>query len=378
MKTPLLRLPAIFLLGTTILFWSLYDRYEPAGPILLSSPALASASAVRGAVSEDGGRFILDVPPAGKPAELRFALPAATDHPALRIRARIKVDGVAVGKYPWSCARLLLVQYDARNKWIPGHHGMVAEQGSKDWKQHEDVFEIFPETARTDVVLQQGGTAGRAEYDALEVQPVRIRGSFPRWRIVFAVLWLCMAIFYFPVCRLHRRRLKVLVLLNAVAILAGTLMPGIWVEDAAVQMKAAAVRITASPPVPPAAKPAVKAPAAPPKPGDRETTQMDRFNELIGNAHLTGHFVLFATLCFLVYLSAALERQHPAYFFKVGFDILLFAAITESLQFLTIDRKAGICDLRVDVYGMALAFLVFLAVLGVWKLVRRFSGSTAG
>ena len=75
-----------------------------------------------------------------------------------------------------------------------------------------------------------------------------------------------------------------------------------------------------------------------------------------------GHFVLFASLCFLVYLSAALERQHPAYFIKVGLDILLFAAITEALQFLTLDRSAGLADLRIDLYGMAGALLLFLAV----------------
>ena len=84
--------------------------------------------------------------------------------------------------------------------------------------------------------------------------------------------------------------------------------------------------------------------------------------------HEVGHFTLFATLCFLVYLSAALEQQHPAYFFKVAIDVLLFAAITESLQFLTLDRSAGVGDLRIDLYGMAAALILFLMVL---PLVRR-------
>jgi len=84
---------------------------------------------------------------------------------------------------------------------------------------------------------------------------------------------------------------------------------------------------------------------------------------------MVGHFVLFASLCFLVYLSAALEGQHPAYFFKVAFDILLFAGVTEALQFLTLDRMAGAGDLRIDLYGMAAALLLFLMIL---PLVRRF------
>ena len=91
-------------------------------------------------------------------------------------------------------------------------------------------------------------------------------------------------------------------------------------------------------------------------------------------AHQVGHFALFASLCFLVYLSAALERQHVGYFAKVGFDILVFAAITESLQFLTLDRNAGVSDLLIDIYGMATAFVLFLAVL---PLVRRFQMAAA-
>ena len=78
----------------------------------------------------------------------------------------------------------------------------------------------------------------------------------------------------------------------------------------------------------------------------------------------------FASLCFLVYLSSALERQHPAYFFKVGFDMLLFAAVTEALQFLTLDRAAGISDWLTDVYGMLLALVLFLLWLLFFRLRR--------
>jgi hypothetical protein len=76
-------------------------------------------------------------------------------------------------------------------------------------------------------------------------------------------------------------------------------------------------------------------------------------------------------LCFLVYLSAALERQHLIYFAKVGIDVLIFAAITESVQFLTLDRKAGVADLLTDIYGMATALVLFLAVL---PFVRHYQG----
>ena len=361
-----LRLPAVVLLVATSLFWSRYDRYEPAGPVLLKSPVLADGTNVRGDVSGSNGRFTLRVPPGGKQARIDFPMPAAVDYESIRVRARIKVDGVVVGKHSWSCARLLVAQYDANNKWIPGqHHGLVAEEGSKDWAGHEDVFEISPNAARVVVVLQQSGAEGTAEFEQIEAWPVRIRVSFIWWRIVFLGSWVFMATLYFRRCRLHHRKLRILILLNVLAILYGTLMPGAWIQGGSDWAKKAWAERTN--PVP--TKTESQTGERPDAKKIQNTQQMEHFDQLVTEAHVTGHFVLFATLCFLVYLSAALERQHPSYFFKVGIDVLLFAAITESLQFLTLDRSAGVGDLRIDLYGMAAALLVFLVV---FPLVRRF------
>ncbi len=350
-----LRLPALLLLLATLLFWSRYERYEAAGPLLLESPPMAAATRVRGECTETNGHFIRTVPVSGKTASINFRMPNAAGYEFIRVHGRIKVENVVEGKNYWRCARLLLVQYDGNNKWIPGHHGVVAEQGSKDWEFHEDVFEIDSLAAHVDLVIQQTGLSGIAEFDQLRVEPLRLRASFVWWRTLFFVLWLLAAVLYFPRCRLHRRKLKVLILLNAMVILAGTLMPGVWIQDSTARFKTAVQELRAPEPVPEQEQTSKKKPASPQE-------QIDWFVEIEVEAHQVGHFTLFASLCFLVYLSAALERQHPAYFFKVGIDVLLFAAITESLQFLTLDRTAGILDLRTDLYGMALAFVVFLAV----------------
>ena len=355
-----MRLPALALLVMTVLFWSLYDRYEPTGPILLEAPVLADGTKIRGDVSESNHRFMLRAQGAGKPARISFRLPSATDYESIRIRARIKVEGVVVGKYPWNCARLLITQYDANNKWISGHHGLVAEKGTKDWDHHEDLFKIFSNAVRADVVLQQSGFSGTAEFDQIEAQPARVRASFVWWRVLFIVLWLVAAGFYFPRCRLHRRRLKTLIFINVVAILAGTLMPGDWITSVSERVKGVVHELRDPEPAPeiPSVETKSVRPQAPPL-----QEQMDWFMEVEVEAHQVGHFVLFASLCFLVYLSAALERQHPVYFVKVGFDVLLFAAVTEVLQFLTLDRSAGVADLRIDLYGMMTALLLFLMVL---------------
>ena len=363
-----LRLPAILLLATTLLFWGWYERYEPAGPILLQSPTMGDATRLRGDCTASNEHFTLNVQPGGETASINFRLPEAARYDRIRVQGRMKLDGVVAGENPWRCARLLLVQYDARDKWIPGHHSLVAEKGTRDWEAHEDVFELDQRAIHADLVIQQTGRAGSAEFDRLVAEPVRLRPAFRWWRMAFAMTWLSMAALYFRRCRLHHRRLRMLILLNAAVIIFGTLMPGKWIENTSQYAKSEAARViekTSPRPIPGTISPVLSP--------NRESEQkkINRFNKVVGGAQGMGHFALFASLCFLIYLSAALEGQSRSYFFKVAFDVLLFAGVTESLQYLTLDRTPGIRDWLLDVYGMAVAFACFLMVLLVFRLGPR-------
>ena len=60
-----LRLPALILLAVTVCFWSLYDRHEAAGPVLLANPAIDEGSRIQGDVSAYGEGFRLHVPGPG-------------------------------------------------------------------------------------------------------------------------------------------------------------------------------------------------------------------------------------------------------------------------------------------------------------------------
>jgi hypothetical protein len=368
------RLPAMVLLGVTLLFWSFYDRFEPVDSALLEAPTLADATRSSGDVSEVDGVFFLNVPQGGKRAEVRFRLPASTNYAYIRVRARMKTDQVVEGKYGWHCARFIFVQYDENGKWMPGVHGLMSESGTMKRAYREQVFEMFPDAAYGEVAIQQAGFSGSAEFDDIEVQPVQLWAAYGIWRMVFVLLWLGMVILYFPRCRLNRRRLKLLILINVVAILCGTLMPSLWIQDSAEWFKDSVkqkMEKAKDSETVPSGQSQVKPPGTAEK-KNQEISRMDQFNEVVGEAHQVGHFVLFASLCFLVYWSAALEQQHRSYYFKVAFDILLFAGITESLQLLTLDRTAGIHDLLVDLYGMLSALLVFILLKELVGIGGRF------
>ncbi len=377
-----MRLPAVFLLAATLLFWGLYDRYEPVGPELLKSPALADAFRVRGDCSEADGRFTLRVEPGGKSAGINFSLPGGTSYGQIRVRGRMRTDGVGLGDKPWRSARLVLIPYDADGKWMPGHHIGASAHGTQDWTWCEEVFEIDQQAARLDFCIQQLGTSGEAEFDQLSAVPVRLRSSFIWYWVLFVAAWVIIGSLYYKRGRLHQRRLRRLILLNAFVIFAGTLMPGHWLNDTAEHAKEEAVRVVEAArhrthPQPPAAPPADQRTRAPSKPAAPPATQralvpskLAELFEQAGGVHGVGHFTLFASLCFLVYCSAALERQHKSFYFKVAGDLILFAALTESMQFLTIDRTPGVSDWLIDLYGVAAALILFL-LLKRWIVPRE-------
>ena len=66
------RLPALALLIISVLFWTLYDRYEASGPTWLENPSLEQATAKRGDLSESEGGIRLHVPEKSKIARTRF------------------------------------------------------------------------------------------------------------------------------------------------------------------------------------------------------------------------------------------------------------------------------------------------------------------
>jgi len=361
----LLRIPVIIFILITVGFWSFYDRYERLDSLLTRSPDLSAAIVRRGDVTLENGQFILTVTqPKPKTVRVDFPIKLSISTAALvRVSMDMKIDHVVPGRYPWERARLLLGQYDQKGKWVSGEHQVVGIEGSLPWKRYQKVFEVREKTATARLILQQIGSSGTVWFKNIRIESVRIKSSFLWWRVIFATLWVAMGMFYFPRCRLNKRKLRLLITLNAIAILIGALVPGAWMKDLSDRLQKVRVEWVVK------KKPLAKQKGVVEKKPKiiKSLEQTDRFEELVKDTHRTGHFGLFASLCFLVYLSAALERQRFSYLIKVGLDVLLFAVVTETLQLLTVDRSAGVGDLKIDLQGMILAFVIFM--LFVWPVL---------
>jgi VanZ family protein len=360
------------------LFWSFYDRYELAGPVLLQNPEITLGEHIRGNVSEENGVYRLQLSAAGKPAYIRFLLPNALNYKTIRIEARAKTEGVVPRDSVWRCARIVFFQYDQSNHWIPSNHALLTLKGSNDWKFYRQEFEIQPEADHVALVLEQSGSAGIAWYDQIVVEPVVLKKSFVWWQGLFVVSWLVLGtVFYWQFWR-RARRFKFLILLNVFALLFGVLMPEQWITASSLWVKQQVKKkqqVVATVSKKSVKKPEKVSDKKPQnfKPRHHTHRVAEKFTQVVEKVHVMGHFLLFASLLFLLYLSAVFEQRRLIYFGATFLNLILFSAVTEALQFLTMDRSPGLGDLKIDFYGMLTGFILFIfsAIIVFRAILRR-------
>lgn len=350
-----MRLPAILLLAATFLFWANYDPCRPYGPVLLESPSLADAVYLEGNCSETNSVFTLNRSAGEVVPSIVFRLPDASNYRMIRLRGRLRAEAVVPGTYDFNSARLLLVQRDNKGRVVSRFDGQASGSGTFGWTQLLADYHVHRGVEQVEVHLVQEGKSGTAWFDSIEARPVRYKGRTHWIKNAFGGAWLVLGIFYFRRCRLHTRRLRHLILLNVLLILVGILLPTRVIQRGVHEMKqlisfvqfrdAPAKRSFVT------AGPGFDLPA--------------HFEETVGRS--IGHFLLFGSLSFLVLLSGALEGQSVSYYFKVAFDVLLFGAITESLQYLTPDRTVDMADLLCNAYGMLTAMVFFIVVRIFWR-----------
>jgi VanZ family protein len=306
---------------------------------------------------------------------LRYFIHDLTNIPAFRVSLNAVAKGVVAKQETYQYPRALFFYTDHNNNplfHLP--HEFFGTQKDKRWHRYKDFFSVPASAANVQLYIQNSGTAGIMQVDDVSVIPVRARPSAPWWNLFFGALWTAgFGVFLF-ILKPWKRRYGSLIMLTVLFILTGILLPKNILNET-IQTTRQSIRKLGQQltnPVPPSsAQPGKPEPKHP----ELEKPKEDIIDSLkeTGTEHVCtiGHFTMFSLLAFFSGLSwltvlPALKRAGTIFA-----GLILFAAATEVLQFITADRTARLADMYVDLTGMAVAILLVILLRSIqyaWSL----------
>ena len=401
-------LPPVILIILMISFFHSYERFEIIGENLLIGGDFEDRMAPGpwrqlGKVEwePEGG---LDGSPAvkisagnGKTGMLGYSLGDPDDYKYLLCRGDLRSEKVVRGDFPWSTARLLLYFRDSDGNalWREAHE-VQHLTGSEGWKSYSRVFQVPGHGFTAHVSVVNNGVSGALWADNIEVFPAQQKQTFLWWRLFFGGLWLATLIYGICQIRLWQWEWGALIVVVAVVLILGLLVPSSTILNVAQKEEAvsgtfargakALSRLarssrtsTEQPPI------KREKTVAGDKTGSERSAEIKRasLSKHVTLLKAAGHFVLFAILAFVSYVS--LDRRlsvgprsqyevgsakstvvHQAKtdvrpLLMLGLGLIVFSAATEVLQFLVLTRTPKIGDWLTDLAGICLSFVLFLA-----------------
>lgn len=383
---------AILTVGCMALFFNLYEPWQPVGPERIpdggfSAPATANVWSGWNEwtrLESDGGfqsspGVVLNTS-SNKHGILRFTLYDLTNVPAFRVSLRATAHGIVRGTEGYHLPRAVFFYHDTAAKSLFSlHHGVMDISKDTGWRHYKDYFPVPEGAANARLHIQNLGVAGEMRVDDVSVIPVRERPSAPWWKLFFGTLWMTSFSLCLFTLRPWKRRYGLLTTLTALIILTGIVMPGklldSQIKKGIAASKTALRKINPPEQTPPAAVKTKSpenqsAPVKPAKPKE-EPPFILLTGTAVDQAHQTGHFVLFSLLAFLASLSWITVPPSLRRTAAVFAGLVLFAAATETLQFITADRAAALSDLRIDAAGMAGSTTAVLLLRTVQRFINR-------
>ena len=273
-----------------------------------------------------------------KAAYVKWTLSNPQDYPFLLLRAQMRTEGVVRGTNSWNAARLLLYFTDKNGKTNWNYHHVAGSlTGTSPWKEFEKVFPVPEYAATATLVVQNSSRSGMLWCDDISLRPAYKNSSYFLLRGILLVAGILLAISAIRSFGLLKNRGWI-----PLAIIALILL-GVLCSQYFLEMIAAA------------------------------------FGFKVFWLKKLGHLFLFFLLGLFstAWANAAkkatgritLSLKQLVLIFT---GLLSFAALTELLQFATLDRGPGTFDFYINtagiIGGMAIACFV------VWIKGRRVRG----
>lgn len=363
-------------------FFAVYPVYHPAGPELV--PPVADRGAWKGLESPgvrvrepaDGAVIRLAAASTVTPS-VEFAVTSLGGAEAFLVRAKCRTEALVRGAQRYRVGRVFMVFVDAAGKSLWHRpHLVAATEGTRAWHGVSRRFTVPDDAVAARVLLANQGVSGALEVRGLSVVPMRLNPWTPLVFVAWGMAWGSGVWIAARRLRLGSRRGGRAVLVAAMAVIAGMLLPERAIGAAGTGLRrvlsamerADRPAVAARPAVAsPAAAPAQRHPAAEPVPSRMDAELRAALSETL-DVHKAGHVAAFAWLtlavagCFGIRMAGR-GRESP---WAVIGGIMLFAVAAEQLQWLTLTRSARIGDVGFNAAGIAVGLLL----VKTWRAIR--------
>lgn len=346
----------VVLIGLTIGWFNLVPRFERSGDELLRNGRFERALegwTVQGpadAVSVADGTVTLALDVPGRSIWMSQTLTPGPEQRALGLSVEVATEGVAAGPKPWQRAQVSLRGriLQGKPRWN-GHISPVMISGDHPWRRYYGAFVLPAGVDEVVVRMALAKSTGVMRIRNVSVFPVRRAPAFRIGADALLAAWvMAAALFLLPLVRgVRSPGARILVALVAITILVATLIPA-SLKDEIFRPVKEALKVVLN--LLPALTPEIH----------RVLTVS------IENLDAYGHALLF----FVAALAVRFFRPDDRGIVQYGY-LLLFAAISETLQYFTQSRTPSFGDLSSDVAGITLAFLLHWLVAGRSAKRRR-------
>lgn len=334
----------LFLCVLTIVFYSQYERYEPAGENLLKienfqANILCWKKECSGALIEKmehsvtrltslNGQEILSI---------RQAVDNVKNYQSLLFSCKLRTDDVIPGEQSWQTSHIVAIGLDdIGKKQFQEPHLLIKQYGTHEWENYSKVIKLTDKIEKILVEVQLSRAVGAVWVKDISLQPVRQKNAYDTYWLIaviswtFAIVWVVVTFFKNNYLNWHKVAISIL----AITVVIGSLLPYsvvTYVNDFLMTIVA-----------PLWSK------------GGFFLLEWTGLSELYRQAH----FWIFILLAIVLYWDANSTKLWILRSWYLG----LFAVVIEILQMLVDGRNAELGDLFSDAGGIVFV-LVFRAML---------------
>jgi len=346
----------IVLLFATISLFKSVQRYQPTGPELLRNNNFEkglvgwSRRGGEGTINIASGVIALKNLDASQSVEILQVLDEFPEQKSLLMTAEISTENLKTGSKYWHYARVDLFARNAQGKYLyKKPHNLARIMESIKWKQFSNVFNVADNVSELVVKAQLARSTGIMRVRNLSLLPVTTRYAFTLAKNILLVIW-CVALVWIAIPAVSGIGFNMAT--GSLCFVVLTISVAILIPDSAIDKFQNTIP-TAYPEFLPTLSIDDKLI------GEMGQNKLEYLRELAAKGI---HFLLFFAASLVAQFAWPLSHGATRFIY-----LIIFAAVTEVLQFFAIGRSPSLEDWLINASGILLAF----TLLWVFNRIRK-------